>query len=112
MATRFIPVDRATPSFLPPSIYELLPKNHMARFVVDIAERLDLSRIGAFYGGRGPAAPFKAAGRTSCLWLRHGHVHVSPPRGSHIRLHRLPLYLTILFNIWEHTPQVLSRQKM
>jgi len=56
MATRFIPVDRATPSFLPPSIDELLPKNHLARFVVDIVERLDLSRIEAAYGGRGSAA--------------------------------------------------------
>lgn len=56
MATRFIPVDRATPSFLPPSIDELLPQNHLARFVVDIVERLDLSRIEASYDGRGSAA--------------------------------------------------------
>jgi transposase len=56
MATRFIPVDRATPSFLPPSLDELLPRNHLARFVVDIVERLDLSGIEASYGGRGSAA--------------------------------------------------------
>jgi len=56
MATRFIPVDRATPSFLPPSIDELLPRNHLARFVVDIVDRLDLSRIEASYSGRGSAA--------------------------------------------------------
>ena len=56
MATCFIPVDRATPSFLPPSIDELLPNDHLARFVVDIVERLDLSRIEASYDGRGSAA--------------------------------------------------------
>jgi len=56
MAVRFIPVDRATPSFLPPSIEELLPRDHLARFVVDIVERLDLSRIEASYSGRGSAA--------------------------------------------------------
>ena len=56
MATRFIPVDRATPSFLPPSIDELLPRNHLARFVVDIVDRLDLSSIECTYSGRGSAA--------------------------------------------------------
>jgi len=56
MATRFIPVDRATPSFLPPSIEELLPKNHLARFVVDIVDRLDLSSIESTYSGRGSRA--------------------------------------------------------
>ena len=55
-SVRFIPVDRATPSFLPPSIDELLPGDHLARFVVDIVERLDLSRIEASYSGRGSAA--------------------------------------------------------
>jgi len=53
---RFIPVDRSTPSFLPPSIDELLPRNHLARFVVDIVDRLDLSTIEASYSGRGSAA--------------------------------------------------------
>ena len=56
MAVRFITVDRTRPSFLPPSIDELLPRNHLARFVVDIVDRLDLSEIEASYSGRGSAA--------------------------------------------------------
>lgn len=56
MAVRFITVDRSRPSFLPPSIDELLPRNHLARFVVDIVDRLDLSRIEGSYSGRGSAA--------------------------------------------------------
>jgi len=56
MAVRFITVDRTRPSFLPPSIDELLPRNHLARFVVDIVDRLDLSEIEASYSGRGSPA--------------------------------------------------------
>ena len=56
MAVRFITVDRTRPSFLPPSIDELLPRNHLARFVVDIVDQLDLSGIEASYSGRGSAA--------------------------------------------------------
>ena len=35
----FRPIDRATPYLLPPSVEEWLPKDHLARFVVDIVEQ-------------------------------------------------------------------------
>ena len=38
---------------LPPSIQEWLPDQHMARFVVEIVEQLDLSEITSRYGGSG-----------------------------------------------------------
>ena len=44
---------------LPPSLHEWLPEKHLARFLVDVAEMLDLSGIYATYeakDGRGQAA--------------------------------------------------------
>ncbi len=43
--TNFRPVDRATPFLLPPSVEDWLPKDHLARFVVDIVDQLDLSEL-------------------------------------------------------------------
>ena len=56
MSGRFVSVDRDTAYLLPPSIQEWLPQNHLARFVVEIVERLDLGRMTAAYRGRGSDA--------------------------------------------------------
>ncbi|MGH8656742.1 MAG: IS1182 family transposase [Gammaproteobacteria bacterium] len=48
--------DRDTPYLLPPSVDEWLPKDHLARFVVDIVEQLDLSALTRHYRGAGSAA--------------------------------------------------------
>ena len=37
----FRPINRATPFLLPPSVEDRLPKEHLARFVVDIVDRLE-----------------------------------------------------------------------
>jgi transposase len=52
----FRPIDRATPYLLPPSVEDWLPKNHLARFVVDIVDQLDLSGLTRGYRGTGSAA--------------------------------------------------------
>ena len=39
--------------FPPPSIQDYLPEDHLARFVVDIVEQLDLSALTSSYSGRG-----------------------------------------------------------
>jgi transposase len=52
----FRPIDRATPYLLPPSVDDWLPKDHLARFVVDIVDQLDLSALTAQYRGTGSAA--------------------------------------------------------
>jgi len=52
----FRPIDRATPYLLPPSVEDWLPKNHLARFVVDIVDQLDLSALTRGYRGTGSAA--------------------------------------------------------
>ena len=53
--TNFRPVDRATPFLLPPSVEDWLPKDHLARFVVDIVDQLNLSALSRQYRGTGSA---------------------------------------------------------
>lgn len=53
MAVKFVPVDRDTPDLLPASVQDYLPEKHLARFVVDIVEQLDLSHLVAAYRGTG-----------------------------------------------------------
>jgi transposase len=43
MSVRFVNIDRETPMMFPPDLREWLPENHLAYFIVDIIERLDLS---------------------------------------------------------------------
>ena len=59
--SRFISVDRSTEYLLPPSVQDWLPENHLARFVVDVVERLDLSALIKAYAGRGKDAHHPAA---------------------------------------------------
>ena len=48
MPTFFLPYEPGQDYLLPPSPGEWLPENHMAYFVSEIIERLDLRE---FYGG-------------------------------------------------------------
>ena len=52
----FQPIDRDTDYLLPPSVQEWLPKAHLARYVVDVVEGLDLSALERAYAGRGSEA--------------------------------------------------------
>lgn len=52
----FHPIDRDTEYLLPPSVQEWLPESHLARYVVDVVEGLDLSELERAYAGRGSAA--------------------------------------------------------
>ena len=56
MATQFVLVDRDTPSLFPPSVQDYLPEDHLARFVVDIVDQLDVSHLTAVYAGKGSRA--------------------------------------------------------
>jgi hypothetical protein len=40
--SNFRPTDRATGFLMPPSVDEWLPKQHLARFIVEVVEGLDL----------------------------------------------------------------------
>ncbi len=60
MRVDFIKADRDTPFLFPPSVQEWLPKDHLARFVVDIVSQLDLSSLRNAYSGRG-SSPYDPA---------------------------------------------------
>lgn len=49
-------VDRGTDFLLPPSVDEWLPERHLARFVVEVVEQLDVSAMSRAYRGSGSAA--------------------------------------------------------
>jgi len=53
MKVTFVDVDRETLYLLPPSIQDWLPEKHLARFVVEIVEQLDLQPLKTSYCGRG-----------------------------------------------------------
>ena len=54
-------IDRDTDYLLPPSVQEWLPESHLARYVVDVVEGLDLSKLERAYAGRGSDAYHPAA---------------------------------------------------
>lgn len=53
MESKFVEVDRKTPYLLPPSLQDWLPEGHLARFVVEIVEQLDLRSLRDSYAGKG-----------------------------------------------------------
>lgn len=55
MAADFIPIDRDTPYILPPSVQDYVALDHLARFVVEIVDQLDLRAMVGTYWGKGKA---------------------------------------------------------
>lgn len=53
MKGTFVDVDRDTLYLLPPSIQDWLPEKHLARFVVEIVDQIDLQPLKASYRGSG-----------------------------------------------------------
>ena len=54
--SNFRDVDRQTAFLLPPSVDEWLPQRHLARFVVEVIDGLDLGGMIGAYRGSGSAA--------------------------------------------------------
>jgi transposase len=54
--SNFRRVDRKTAYLLPPSLEDRLPEDHLARFIVEVVDGLDVRRLEKAYGGRGSAA--------------------------------------------------------
>ena len=52
----FRPINRDTGFLLPPSVDEWLPQRHLARFVVEVIDGLDLSTLVKAYRGSGSAS--------------------------------------------------------
>jgi transposase len=53
--SNFRPTDRLTGFLMPPSVDEWLPPRHLARFVVEVVESLDLTSMKKSYRGSGSA---------------------------------------------------------
>jgi transposase len=54
--SNFRPINRDTGFLLPPSVDEWLPQRHLARFVVEVIDGLDLSELVKDYRGSGSAS--------------------------------------------------------
>jgi transposase len=54
--TNFRPTDRLTGFLMPPSVNEWLPQTHLARFVAEVVDGLDLSTMSQTYRGSGSAS--------------------------------------------------------
>src|SRR5271168_1834150 len=54
--SNFRTIDRKRGYLLPPSVDEWLPEKHLARFIVDVIDRLDLGRMSRDYRGTGSAS--------------------------------------------------------
>ena len=57
----FRPTDRLTGFLMPPSVDEWLPQTHLARFVVEVVDGLDLIR-GKACRGRTKSSPVRQPG--------------------------------------------------
>src|SRR6476660_7529629 len=56
LLSNFRTIDRDTGFLLPPSVDEWLPQKHLARFVVEVIDGLDLSAMAGSYRGSGSAS--------------------------------------------------------
>jgi transposase len=57
MKRTFKSCDRKQMLLLPPSLLDWLPEGHLAHFILDVVEQLDLSNIYQSYGGDGRGQP-------------------------------------------------------
>jgi transposase len=53
MATRFVNIDRDTPLLLPPDLRDWVPADHLAHFILDAVEALDLRQVKVNTRGTG-----------------------------------------------------------
>ena len=53
MAARFVTIDYDTPLILPPNLRDWVPVNHMAHFILDVVEELDLRQVRVNERGTG-----------------------------------------------------------
>jgi len=56
MMSRFVTADRDTPYLFPLSVTDWLPEDDLARFVVEVVDQLDLSKLTRQFAGRGSKA--------------------------------------------------------
>jgi len=67
MSLKFVNCNRNAQYLLPQSLQDWLPEGHLARFVVEIVEQLNLQKIKAAYSGRG-SRPYSPEMLTALLF--------------------------------------------
>ena len=50
MAARFVNIDYDTPLFLPPNLRDWVPAGHLAHFILDAVEEMDLRQVQSTTG--------------------------------------------------------------
>jgi hypothetical protein len=73
--TRFLSYELGQRLLLPPDLREWLEEGHLAYFILDVVETLDLSEIFASYdGSRGGVSRIRSppAGGAVAVWLLRG----------------------------------------
>ena len=55
MSARFVNIDRDTPLLLPPDLRDWVPANHLAHFILDAGESIDLRQVKVNTRGTGDA---------------------------------------------------------
>jgi transposase len=53
MTARFVNIDRDTPLMLPPNLRDWVPAGHLAHFILDVVDELDLRRFKVNERGTG-----------------------------------------------------------
>jgi hypothetical protein len=91
--SNFRDVDRQTGFLLPPSVDEWLPQRHLARFVVEVIDGLDLRALVGSYRGSGSASYHPSMSqpvlrpRSRRCWRPDGR-RITPPWTSALPRHR------------------------
>lgn len=67
MPDGFAPIDRSTPHLFRPSVEDYLSDEHLARFIVEIVDQLDLRPLTGSYRGLGGARAWHPAMMVSLL---------------------------------------------
>jgi transposase len=80
MAQNFLSCDRDQVMLLPPDMAEWLPEGHLARFVIEVVEQLDLSGIYSWYRVDGHGAPAHDPAMMTALLLFNYSVGVCSSR--------------------------------
>jgi hypothetical protein len=91
--SNFRDMDRQTGFLLPPSVDEWLPQRHLARFVVEVIDGLDLRALVGSYRGSGSASYHPSMSqpvlrpRSRRCWRPDGR-RITPPWTSALPRHR------------------------
>lgn len=80
MAQNFLSCDREQVMLLPPRVTEWLPEGHLARFVIEVVDQLDLAGIYGYYRADGHGRPAHDPAMMTALVLYNYAVGVRSSR--------------------------------